>query len=280
MSRQTEYFAIIPEWVLFSGISPRALQLYAVLDRHGDKDGASYPSLTRLGELMDCKPGTVRTARAELVELGALEVRERARPDGGQTSNGYLLYRDPPSMRCTPPSEKSKGAAPEILKGQEEPESFEPEREASPSAQPLVDRASEPPALVKVDGRNLAFDALVEVCELAERSPRKREVGVALGGRGTAAQPGIRKLFWDEVCDEAARRGLDGLPDAGEGWERALAAAIHQRGALYREALPQATLTPLALAKWWTDVPRESERAAHNRRHRGLTPEEIRRGGV
>jgi len=144
----------------------------------------------------------------------------------------------------------------------------------------LVEGSSGPPALVKIDGRNLAFDALVEVCELAERSPRKREVGVALGGRGTAAQPGIRKLFWDEVCDEAARRGLDGLPDAGEGWERALAAAIHQRGALYREALPQATLTPLALAKWWTDVPRESERAAHNRRHRGLTPEEIRRGGV
>ena len=33
------FFAIIPEWVLYADISPQAVRLYGVLRRYADRDG-------------------------------------------------------------------------------------------------------------------------------------------------------------------------------------------------------------------------------------------------
>lgn len=80
-------FAIIPEWVLYSPtISNLGVRVYGALARHADKAGWSHPSRKRIGELIGCSEASVKRAVAELLEAGAIEVRERQ-----GTSNQYLL---------------------------------------------------------------------------------------------------------------------------------------------------------------------------------------------
>lgn len=110
---------------------------------------------------------------------------------------------------------------------------------------------SKPPKLTKIDGRDLAFDALAEVCGVDPSGNRGREVGLALNGGGPSKLVGIRELAWAKMQAGLAQRAAP-----GEEFERTLAAAIRSKGHRYRQAMPGAALTPLALAKWWTDVDR------------------------
>jgi hypothetical protein len=93
------YFAILPQWVLFANISPQAIRLYAVLRTYADnKTNESYPSRASLAN--DMKVASTRTVDAaikELVEIGALKVQNRASANGNQTSNLYTLISTPPS---------------------------------------------------------------------------------------------------------------------------------------------------------------------------------------
>jgi hypothetical protein len=93
------YFAILPQWVLFANISPQAIRLYAVLRTYADnKTNTSYPSRASLAN--DMKVASTRTVDAaikELVEIGALKVQNRASVNGNQTSNLYTLISTPPS---------------------------------------------------------------------------------------------------------------------------------------------------------------------------------------
>lgn len=107
------YFAIVPEWVLFADLSPNALKLYGILSLHCD-----YTTrVCRLGrkELAGMLGGvsldTVDRAKAELVQLRALEVRKKAKANGGQDRNEYLVRRNHPDLAIAPRPPAARSAA-------------------------------------------------------------------------------------------------------------------------------------------------------------------------
>lgn len=102
----SEYFAIVPEYVLFSSISPNAVRLFAVLNRYANKRGQAWPSRKTLAELMDVSVATIDRAKDELVELGALNVENRQGPNGDPTSNIYTLLMSSPMRRGSPTHEE------------------------------------------------------------------------------------------------------------------------------------------------------------------------------
>lgn len=90
--RSTEYFAIIPEWVLNADISSNAVRLYGVLNRFANSRGHAWPSRKTIAELMRVSVATVDRAKDELVALGALTVEPRTTPSGDPSSNLYILH--------------------------------------------------------------------------------------------------------------------------------------------------------------------------------------------
>jgi hypothetical protein len=52
-------FAMVPEWLIYSGVSHGAVRLYAVLDRHANRENVAWPSRATLGRLMGCSTDTV-----------------------------------------------------------------------------------------------------------------------------------------------------------------------------------------------------------------------------
>lgn len=101
-------FAMVPEWVLLNtDLSPQAIRLYLVLDRHADKDDrTAYPSRARLGELLGVSAKTVDRALAELIAVGAVTAEKRYDLAGDPTTNRYLVHVVPPegvAPRMTPP---------------------------------------------------------------------------------------------------------------------------------------------------------------------------------
>lgn len=90
--RSTEYFAIVPEWVVHADISANAVRLYAVLNRFANSRGHAWPSRKTIAELMRVSVATIDRAKDELVELGALTVEARTTPSGDPSSNLYILH--------------------------------------------------------------------------------------------------------------------------------------------------------------------------------------------
>lgn len=90
--RSTEYFAIIPEWVLHADISSNAVRLYGVLNRFANSNGHAWPSRKTIAELMRVSVATIDRAKDELVEIGALTIEPRTTPSGDPSSNLYILH--------------------------------------------------------------------------------------------------------------------------------------------------------------------------------------------
>lgn len=96
--RADQYFAVIPEWVITT-VSPRALQVYAMLRRSADWDsGDTFVGIPRLAERCGTSERTIQRALAELEEAQAIEVTPRF-VNGRQTSNLYRLLSIPPDYR-------------------------------------------------------------------------------------------------------------------------------------------------------------------------------------
>jgi hypothetical protein len=90
------FFAIIPEWVLFAEISPQAVRLYGVLRRYADRDGSCFPSRKRLASdlrMDSTKP--VDRALKELVTIGAITITHRHTEQGDLQSNLYTVLSVP-----------------------------------------------------------------------------------------------------------------------------------------------------------------------------------------
>lgn len=98
MIRADNYFAIIPEWVLDADISPQAVRLYCVLARYAGRDGTCYPRRRTIAERLRVSVSTVDRVLAELVNLGAVEVRHRLDDNGEHTSNLYTIKTTPPTL--------------------------------------------------------------------------------------------------------------------------------------------------------------------------------------
>ncbi len=90
------FFAIIPEWLLFADISPQAVRLYGVLRRYADRDGSCFPSRKRLASdlrMESTKP--VDRALKELVYIGAITIQHRHTEQGDLQSNLYTVLSVP-----------------------------------------------------------------------------------------------------------------------------------------------------------------------------------------
>lgn len=85
------YFAIIPEWVLYAEISSNAVRLYGVLRRYADANGKCHPSRNTLAKQCRVSQPTLTKATEELISIGALTVRHRRSKDGDFTSNQYTV---------------------------------------------------------------------------------------------------------------------------------------------------------------------------------------------
>ena len=85
-------YAVIPEWVLSSAISDRAIRLFAVLARYVGTHEAAWPSRKTLGEKINCSVSSVDRAVVELESIGAVKTEERRRENGSKTSSYFYLW--------------------------------------------------------------------------------------------------------------------------------------------------------------------------------------------
>lgn len=105
----SEYFAIIPEDLLYENISSNAVRLYGILNRYANNQGKAWPSRRTLAELMRTSVATIDRARDELVETGWLTVQHRQTPAGDYTSNLYTLSTGSSRMRRGTPKDEGTG---------------------------------------------------------------------------------------------------------------------------------------------------------------------------
>lgn len=111
--RADNYFAIIPEWILYAKISSNAVRLYGVLARYADKEsGDCFPSRATISERSGLSDALISKATKELVDLGALRVHRRKLDNGGWASNLYTIL----SANPTPSAEIVEGVLPESQK--------------------------------------------------------------------------------------------------------------------------------------------------------------------
>ncbi|PZE23879.1 helix-turn-helix domain-containing protein [Curtobacterium sp. MCBD17_028] len=92
------YFAIVPEWVLDSGVSGNAVKLYAILRRYADNaTGEAHPSRRTLATRMGfSRPQSIDPIVQELVQASAVSTFERWTHAGDQDSNGYHVRTQAP----------------------------------------------------------------------------------------------------------------------------------------------------------------------------------------
>jgi hypothetical protein len=102
--RNTLPFAIVPEWLLDSKVSDRAIRLYAVLVRYADTNGRAFPARKRLAERVHCSLDSVDRATRELVNVGVMTVIPRKNADGSPSSNDYLILPGGVAAELRPPS--------------------------------------------------------------------------------------------------------------------------------------------------------------------------------
>lgn len=91
-----EPFAMIPEALLYDPeMEGHDVRLYGILHRHGSDPSNCYPSIERLATLIGKSESTVHRSLARLATAGWIKKVPRYADDGGQTSNGYLIYNTP-----------------------------------------------------------------------------------------------------------------------------------------------------------------------------------------
>ena len=235
-------FEQIPrELLLDASIPVGARLMYPILrylawrnGREKDGDAVELPPLDEIAETLGVATSTAKAHLAALRSTGWVETQRGAR----NRPTRYVVHDAPREPKIGPP-ESRKSADRDVGSLL----ALDVNRRTAPT-----ERSGDVPKLVRVDGRNLGFDALVEVCRIDPRGNRAREVATALNTGGPNLDFGIRELVWRE----ARRRGVD----PGEPFEQFLASAIHNHARAYRLAMRDAALTPFALAKWWTDVDR------------------------
>lgn len=88
-------FVCIPVWLLTSGISPKALKLYADFASVLKGQTGHVPQAVMAGWLGLTRVGTVKRYADELVDVGALEVTKVSSEDGMRHRNTYRLIGPP-----------------------------------------------------------------------------------------------------------------------------------------------------------------------------------------
>lgn len=97
------YFAMIPEWVMYSGVSKSAIMVYLVLNRYANKKSwTCYPSRETIIQKAQISKNTLDKCFKELVDVGALIIEKRRTGHGVYASNLYTVCMLPPSAVHAP----------------------------------------------------------------------------------------------------------------------------------------------------------------------------------
>lgn len=144
-------FAMIPEWLLYSGVSASAIKLFAVLHRH-EGEGGIYPTRKRLAELMGCSLRALDRYREELVTARALTVEHRATASGDFTSNLYHLHFMAPGVET--PSARGGATGAGTRAAAETGSDTDGKQTRTPlNESPLAGSSSQPAAVTPPDAR-------------------------------------------------------------------------------------------------------------------------------
>lgn len=175
--RADDYFAIIPESILFADVSAGAIRTYAVLRTYADQNrGEAWPSRKRLAADVRCSMGSLDKYIGELVSIGAVTVTARFSEDGDRTSNLYVVHTRPgggPKTEPPTPKTDTRGG-PNIGEGVAQ----KPIQELDPiELDPIGTTPSSPepaaPARVDVERMLDYFDTRIEQVGVLPRRPNR-----------------------------------------------------------------------------------------------------------
>lgn len=240
ISDSTGQAAIVPVW-LVERITPRALAVFVILAGEvvNYSTDAGEISKAKLAERCGISVSTLEAAIRELAAVGVVEKVVRKSGDGSHLPNAYVIDRRTPESRGGG-QDLGEGVTRDLV-----PPSLQIEHHQKEASTDVDASASSPPRTVRVGGRDLAYDAVAEVCGIRVGSPRARGIPAAVNG-----DDGIRAQWWAEII--ASDRWEWNDPEQRE---RQFAIDIRARAVLYRRKMPGIALTPSALKKWWTDLP-------------------------
>ncbi len=105
-------FAIVPEWLIFAGVSPQAIRVFALLAcRYADRSGVAFPSRRRLAGDLGISTDSIDRAIKELEAAGALSIEKRTAENGKPDTNIYRLRFSMPDSRIDAAKDGRKSAA-------------------------------------------------------------------------------------------------------------------------------------------------------------------------
>ena len=137
-------FGIVPEWIIVSGVSARAVQVYALIVASwaSRATGNCWPNRRTIAARLSISVDTLDRSISELEGIGAVIVESRYHPSGGQRSNKYWIA-DTPAANLRPPTSKN---APLPIETLQEPEGGGRESAAGGAApmRPLEPELDEP----------------------------------------------------------------------------------------------------------------------------------------
>jgi hypothetical protein len=220
-----------------TGSPTRKAVLLALANRVNHDTGQCNPSIEAICAETEYGPTAVKKALADLVEAGFIERKRNRRGDGSLGTYTYTFPLQPRGGQPGPPGDP-RPQPPGVPLNQEVPEPG-----TATSLTTVRDVAVAPPydprKGVKVEGRNLPWDALVAETQADERVE---------AGRIAAALRVIRAVMTEDNA-----LGVDPhVPP--EMAERLIAQEIRRRAARYRHRWPGVELTPTALAANWSRV--------------------------
>lgn len=87
-------YAMCPLWILSSGVSDRAIRLFALLAaQYADRDtDSAYPERSTLARALQCSTSSIDRALKQLARSGSLTIERRFKPSGEPTSNRLTLH--------------------------------------------------------------------------------------------------------------------------------------------------------------------------------------------
>ena len=118
-------FAIVP-LRLVREASAGAVVVYAVLAEAANQDQQSWPSKATIADRCRISSRTVQRHLSELAAGGWIDVFERSRENGSQTSNQYRVYRTPRDSFVSLPQDTDV-SPPETLVSPPEPDLVDPD---------------------------------------------------------------------------------------------------------------------------------------------------------
>jgi len=137
--RERPPFALVPEALLtdeaVSKASGHAVRVYALLDRHADRNGRCWPGRERLAERLGLSVASVDRAMAALRDAGWLSVQRR----GLSQTNVYYLHQRPASTGASAESAPVRTTESAPVPNKREPVEREPGTTARTGALVLAD---------------------------------------------------------------------------------------------------------------------------------------------